>query len=150
MLPTSFHDVTSLMEVSPETWRSIVTAAGESARLTGSVLTHEELWHSLMASPPGQDLLDALEVIHELGTDRGRDLLSNAADDQQVQLGAVDDVPARELAARVWLQSRSDNSVAQVLVRARFSALESGRDRTYREFAGERAQKASGLDPQRV
>ena len=44
--------------------------------------------------------------IHELGTDRGRDLLSNAADDQQVPLGPVDDVPARELAARVWTAIR--------------------------------------------
>ncbi len=138
------------MEVSPQTWRAVVTASGESARLNGAALTHEDLWRSLTATSPRADLLDALEAIHELGTDQGRDLLSNAADDQQVQLGPVDDVPARELAARVWLESRSNNALAQVLVRARFSALEAGRDRTYREFVAERARGARTVDPQRV
>lgn len=150
MLPTSFHNVTSLMEVSLETWRAVITASGESARLGGAALTHEDLWQSLTTVSPGADLLDALEAIQELGTDQGRDLLSNAADDQQVQLGAVDDVPARELAARVWLQSRTDSGVAQVLVRARFSVLEAGRDRTYREFVGQRARRMRTLDQQLV
>src|SRR5882672_3497234 len=106
MLPTSFHDVTSLMEIDVETWRALIAAAGESARLNGAAPNHAALWQSLTATTPGADLLDALEAIHELGTDRGRDLLSNAADDQQVPLGPVDDVPARELAARVWTASR--------------------------------------------
>ena len=149
MLPTSFHDVTSLMEVSLETWRAVLASAGESGRFNGATLTYDLLWQSLTATPSGEDLLDALEVIQELGTDQGRDLLSNAADDQQVQLGAVDDVPARELAARVWSQSRTDEALARVLVRASVSALEAGRDRSYREFVGT-PTKGTRLDQQRV
>lgn len=150
MLPTSYHDVTSIMEVDPQTWSALLAAAGEAHRQNGVTLTHEELWQSLTTCDPGMDLLDALEVIQELGTDQGRDHLSNAADDQQVQLGAVDDIPARELAARVWTESRTNEAVAQVLVRARLSVLEAGRDRTYREFVGRPTRGASSIDPQRV
>jgi hypothetical protein len=149
MLPTSFHDVTSLMEIDVETWRALIAAAHESARLDGAVLNHDALWHSLTTTTPGPDLLDALEAIQELGTDQGRDLLSNAADDQQVPLGPIDDVPARELAARVWTASRTDEALAQVLVRARVSVVEAGRGRTYREFVG-RPTKLRTLDQQRV
>jgi hypothetical protein len=138
------------MEVSLDTWREVLTKSRESAHLGNADLTYEDLWRSLTAISPEPDLLDALEVIQELGTDQGRDLLLYAADDQQVQLGAVDDVPARELAARVWLRSRTDSDLAQVLVRARCSALEAGRDRIYREFVGERAHGARALEPQRV
>jgi hypothetical protein len=149
MLPTSFHDVTSLMEVSLETWRAVLASAGESGRFSGATLTHDLLWQSLTTTSCGEDLLDALEVIQELGTDQGRDLLCNAADDQQVRLGPVDDVPARELAARVWTASHTDKALAQVLVRARVSVVEAGRERTYREFVGT-PTKARTLDQQRV
>jgi hypothetical protein len=138
------------MEIDVSTWRALIAAAGEPARLNGTTLTHDDLWQSLTTVEPGPDLLDALEAIHELGTDQGRDLLSNAAADQQVQLDAVDDVPARELAARLWTQSRTNEALAQVLVRARVSALEAGRGRSYREFVGQPTKGARTLDLQRI
>lgn len=150
MLPTSFHEATAYREVSLDTWRAILATAGESARLNGTALSHELLWQSVATSPPGEELLDALEVIHELGTDTGRELFLSAAADQQVSLGAVDDEPARELAARIWLQSRSDSALAEVLVRARFSAYKTGHERTYREFVGSRPSAAGRLDQQRL
>jgi hypothetical protein len=149
MLPTSYHDVTALRELGLDTWSSILTAAGETARLDVAS-AYDLLWQSLTTNAPGRELLDALEVIHELGTDAGRDLLLNAADDRQVQLGAVDDEPARELAARVWIESRNNTALAEVLVRARVSAHEAGHVRTYREFVGERAHSARPLDQQRL
>jgi hypothetical protein len=149
MLPTSFHDVTALREVSLGTWKSIFTAAGDTSRLQAAS-TYELLWESLTTNSPGQVLFNAIEVLLELGTDDGRDLILNAADDRQVPLGAVDDEPARELAARVWLESRSNAALAEVLVRAQVSALEARHVRTYRECVGKRALSAKPLDRERL
>lgn len=149
MLPTSFHDVTALSEIGLDTWKKILSATGESARLNGS-LTYDQLWHSLTSDPPVGDLLDVLEVLHDLGTDTGRELLLNAADDQQVPLGSVDDEPARELATRIWLQSQTDSVMAEVLMRARFSVQGKVHSRTYREFVGPSTRAVGRFDQQRL
>lgn len=150
MLPTGFHDVTALMEVTTVTWRSVLNAAGESARLNGETLTHDRLWESFTSDAPGKELLDALEVIHELGTDAGRDLLEQAAADQRVQLGATHDEPVRELAARMWTQSRRNTALAEVLVRARVNSLEAAHARSYREFVGNSASASGAFDGKRL
>jgi hypothetical protein len=150
MLPTGFHDVTALMEVAPQTWRRVLDAAGEPARLSGEELTHDRLWQSLTNDAPGRELLDALEVIFELGTDAGMDLFHQAADDRQADLDASEDEPARELAARVWIESRSSTVFAEILVRARVNAHEAAHVRTYREFVGRRARPPGTLDRQRL
>lgn len=137
-LPTEFQDPRILMEVGLATWRDVIEAAGDSARLS-SVKTHDDLWRSLTESAPSRELFDALETIVELGTDEGRELLSQAAEDQQVHL-LNDDEPARELAARAWLESRSRTDVAGVLVRARAALREGPNRRTYREFVAKTSQ----------
>jgi hypothetical protein len=138
MLPASFHDSTAFMEVAPATWRAVLDAAGEPTRLIGDTLTPDRLLASLTAEPPGSELSDALEAIHELGSDAGRDQLQQASDDAQFSLGSIDDVPARELAAQVWVQSRSPNAetVATVLTRARMNSPALANLRQCREFAG--------------
>ena len=149
MLPTAFHDVTRLRELSIPTWHSILAAAGESGRIAAAT-SHDALWQSLTANPPGDALIDALEVVNELGTDPGRELLLNAADDRQAQLGAVDDEPAGELAARIWVQSRTSTPLAEVLMRARLGAYEASQVRPYREFVGERAVSGGSLDGEKI
>ncbi len=149
MLPTAFHEVTRLREISLETWRSILTAAGENGRVTAAS-SYDALWRSLTTDHPGDALIDALEVVNELGTDAGRELLLNAADDRQAQLGAVDDEPAGELAARIWVQSRTNTPLAEVLMRARLGAYEASHVRPYREFVGERAVSGASLDREKI
>lgn len=149
MLPTAFHDVTRIREIGLETWRSILTASGESDRVAAAS-SYDALWQSLTTDQPGDALVDALEVVNELGTDAGRELLLNAADDRQAQLGAVDDEPAGELAARIWVQSRTNTPLAEVLMRARLSAYEASHVRPYREFVGERAVSGGSLDREKI
>lgn len=149
MLPTGFHDVTALMEVAPSTWRRVLDSAGEVGRMAGDEMTHDGLWQSLTTDPPGQELLDALDVIVELGTDAGRDLLLQAADDQQLDLQANGE-PARELAARVWIQSRTATTFAEVLVRARVNPSQAGDARTYREFVGGNSARRGSVDRQEL
>ncbi len=138
VLPSSFHDLTAFMEVAPATWRAVLDIAGETHRLAGETLTQEELLASLTAEPPGPELRDALEAIHELGSDAGRELLQQAADDVQVSLGLIDEVPARELVARLWVESRTTDAMATLLTRARVNSPALSQERQCREFAGKR------------
>jgi hypothetical protein len=149
-LPTGCHDVTALMEVAPPMWRRVLDAAGEPTHLRDEELTHDGLWQSITNHLPGRELLDALDVIFELGTDAGRDLLQQAADDQQVNMGASEDEPARELAARVWVESRTSTKFAEVLLRARVGAHQATHARAYREFVGKSSRAAGKLDRERL
>jgi hypothetical protein len=151
MLPASFHDSTAFMEVASATWRAVLDAAGEPTRLIGETLTPEQLLASLQAEPPGGELSDALEAIHDLGSDTGRNQLQQASDDAQFALGSVDDVPARELAARVWVQSRGPDAevVATVLTRARMNSPALANLRQCREFAGKHVT-AGALDKEKL
>jgi len=152
MLPTAFHDVTALHEVDLSTWEKILEAAGESGRISHPAFTHEALWNSLVNDPPAESslLLDALEAILELGTENGRELLQQAAEDQQVDLQVSDAEPSQELAARVWITSQDSNPSSEVLRRARVHARETGHARNYREFAGKRALGKISFDRKRL
>lgn len=94
MLPTAFHDVTNLLVISIETWHSILTAAEENGRVAAAS-SHDALWQSLTTDHPGKTLFDALEVLNELGNDSGRELLQNAADDREIQLGELTGIPEK-------------------------------------------------------
>jgi hypothetical protein len=152
MLPTSFHDVTALLEVEASTWQRVLDLAGEHDRLKGQPFTHDGLWQSLASQSPADDspLLDALEIIHELGTDGGRDLIQQAAEDQQVDLQGSEDEPSRELAARIWIESRQNTRFAELLRRARVNAHEAGHARVYREFVGKKVLTKVSLDGKRL
>jgi hypothetical protein len=136
MLPASFLDQTIYTEVSSDTWRAVLDAAGENARLGGEVITPERLLKSLMDDMPGGELLAALEVVVEFGTESGREQFQQAADDAQVALGAIDDIPSRELVARIWVDSHTNTALALVLVRVRANFREAAQARPCREFAG--------------
>jgi hypothetical protein len=146
MLPASFHDQVAYTEVQAATWRLVFDTAGELARLNGMEITPDLLLQSLTSEAPGKELLDALEVIVELGTETGRELLQQAAADGQIPLGAIDDTPAREFAARTWIESRTNALTANVLVRARANSAEVAQTRPCREFAGKCATPGA-IDP---
>jgi hypothetical protein len=59
-----------------------------------------------LATPPTGLLEEAMQTIHALGTDEGRDLVQQAAKDQNIELNAHDEVPAMELAAQLWMHSQ--------------------------------------------
>ena len=149
MLPASFHDLTAIMQVAPKTWRTVLDTAGESERLQGETLTHEQLLASLHTHPPRDELLDALEAIDELGSELGREQLQQAADAFAVPLQDADDLPIRELVAQLWVRSRSNAAVANALTHARFNASGRAKTRPSREFWGKRAG-AGGVDRERL
>lgn len=149
-IPINLQDAVVLAEVSETTWREVLNSANEPGRLTGEVVTYDRLRSSFQADHPGDELFDAIETIFELGTDTGRDLILQAADDQQVTLDQLADVPAREFSARIWIQSRSSIPLKAVLARARINVFEIGQNRTYREFAQKNGDRLPAFDKDKM
>lgn len=146
MLPTEFRNLARFMEIPHELWREVLDAAGDRARLADSVFTPHQLLDALSSGPVGDKLLGALEVIFELGTDAGRELLLNTADEHLVSIGEVEHIPASELAARLWIRSLGDVPLHEVLSRALVNALGAEHLRTQREFVGKTAKSTRRLE----
>src|SRR5260221_14358954 len=100
----SYLDPTVWMELRPAMWKDILILTGERSRLVAEEFDVDAFWRSVNANPPTEHLADALQSIHQLGTDEGRELIIQAAIDQNLQLSVSDDVPARELAADLWIR----------------------------------------------
>ena len=149
-LPINLQDATAFLEVNSETWRAVLDAAGEDSRLRGEVVTWDRLRASLADVPLSGDLSDALETILELGTDQGRNIIVEAAEDSQTSLVSLADLPARELVARLWVASRSTPSLQTLLARARINTYEVGQNRHYREFAAKNGNVLPDFDKDKM
>lgn len=136
MLPVEFHDLAAVMEISPETWRRIFELA-EPNRSLSSLPAHSEILEILTKEALKDELLEALEIVVELGTETGRDTVNQAAQDLGLNLDTNPDMPAREFIAKTWIISASDRTVRSVLVRARLHPRDSNSRRHYREYVGE-------------
>ena len=73
MLSAAFLEPTAWMEIKGETWKELLALTGEDARLLNSEFEFTHFWESLSASPPDGRLAEALEIVHTLGSDEGRD-----------------------------------------------------------------------------
>lgn len=149
MLSATFLNPTTWLEVQGRTWEQLLSLACETGRLVNGKFEFDPFWQSLSATPPADLLEEAMQAIHALGTDEGRDLIRQAANDHNVELDIPDDVPARELAARLWMQSQTNASLAAILVLAKAGVSESSDIRTYREYLGDGPLKRA-LDKDRL
>lgn len=145
-LPTALQDVSQWMQVSLETWATLLKGTGEAGRFTQNRLDHESLVASFAANCPNEETFEAIETIFELGSDEGRNRILQAAEDQQVDLSTNDDESTPELVARLCLKSQTDQSVANVLTLALVNVREAIHPRTQREFAGPQARPAQHLN----
>lgn len=139
MLPTSL-DPTVWMELPPSSWDEILKLTGEHERLSGRPFDAPQLWESLQAKKPNVHLEDALKSIHHLGTDEGRELIAQAAQDQNLELPLPDDVPSRKLAADLWVRSRrpGEEPLARVLFLANVLAEQVTQPRSSFDYVGSR------------
>lgn len=151
MLPTSLQDPTMLMEVSEATWRKVFDAAGETQRLADQAFKYLDIESSLTSQPPGADLFNALELIHDLGTDDGRTHIEQVAQDQPVTLPvSPDETAAREFVAQLWIIGKSDPAIAELLLRSQLTQRPPDSSRTYREFVGAGSAPEAVIDKEQL
>jgi hypothetical protein len=148
-LPLAYLDGAVIEEVPIDVWRDVFEATGwpESLASKHSSFGHEDVLRALGQDNPSDNLLQALETLHTLGTETGREAILSAMNDRRVPL---DTLPAdrgeREFALRLYLAQRRNASLADVFARAQTHVQEGSDQRRYNEFMGKEARSVTNLD----
>lgn len=136
----AFTDLSVIEEVSLPLWCELFDAVGwvESLRGRGDSMTHDEIVSALQQDTLSNELLQALETLHDLGTPEGRDAISMLLVDRQVSPTVLPQgLGERELALRLFLAQRTDGALAEVFSRAQVR-LQEGNNRRFNDFVGKK------------
>ena len=132
----AFTDLSVIEEVSLPLWRELFDAVGwlESLRAKADSMTHDEIVDALQQDTPSDELLQALEALHNLGTSAGREAISMFLADRQVASTVLPQgLGECELALRLFLAQRTDGAFAEVFSRAQVQ-LQEGNHRRFNDF----------------
>ncbi|MEJ0086409.1 MAG: hypothetical protein WDO72_12035 [Pseudomonadota bacterium] len=139
------------MEVEVATWRALLDANGEQARLSGKAFSHQELIASLVAGDIAPEFYSALEIVQELGTDDGRAHIQQLANEQSISLPvSASDLPAREFAAQLILRRAGEQKINELLQVAQLSLRSVESPRKYREYVGKTTPTEAKLNAQKL
>ena len=147
-LPLAYLDAVAIEEVPIDVWKEVFDVVGwpPSLASTRESFVYEDVLHAFEQDEPTDNLLQALEALHTLGTEAGREAIMSAMQDRRVPVGALPaDKGEREFALRFYLAQRDDASLADVFIRAQIHVQEGGDQRRYNEFMGKDARRIKGL-----
>lgn len=151
-LPLAHLDAVVIEEVPLELWRELFETVGwpQSLHDKKDSFSYEDVLQSFEKGESNDELIQALETLHELGSEGGREAIVAVMNERHV---ALDMLPAgisdREFALRLYLGNLSDASLADVFARAHTQIQESGERRRYHEFMGLEPRGIRGLDAKR-
>jgi len=146
-LPLAFSDRAAIEEVSIDLWIDVFDAVGWPSSLAGKrdVLAYDDIVSGLPNDELSDPLLQALEALHSLGSEEGREAIVTAMQDR-----AADILPAgngdRAFALQFFVAQRKDASLADVFARAQIEVQERGSQRRYNEFMGKEARSIKNLN----
>ena len=151
-LPLIFLDAVAIEEVPIALWRQAFDVLGwpTSLRDKANTFTHHDVQVAIPNDDLSDDFLQALETLHMLGTEDGREAIMSVMSERGAQLpGLPDDSSERELALRLYLAQRTDASMADVFARAQTHVQEEGDRRRYNEFVAKEPRLLRNLDRHR-
>ncbi|MDP8983020.1 MAG: hypothetical protein M3O35_20785 [Acidobacteriota bacterium] len=146
-LPLAYLDAAVIEEVPIELWRDVFDATGWPQSLAGKreSFSHDEVLLALQQDA-SDNQLQAIETLHTLGTEGGREAIVAAMNDRRVPADALPvNAGEREFALRLYLAQRGDASMADVFARAQIQVQEGGEQRRYNEFMGKEARRVKNL-----
>lgn len=147
-LPLAYFDAAVVEEVPIDLWRQLFNAVGWPATLAARQqdFAHADVLAAFEQDAPSDELLQALETLHVLGTEGGCEAIMAAMKDRRVSRDVLPvDVSERELALHLFLAQRDDASLADVFARAQTQAQERGGHRCCHEFLGLAAREVTNL-----
>lgn len=136
-LPLIFLDAAAIEEVPLELWRESFDALGWPASLRDKQtnFTHGDVADAFRKDDLTDNLVHALEILHTLGTEAGREAITSVMSERNIHLHVLPNgASERELAIRLYLAQRSHAAMADVLARAQAQVQEAGDRRRYSEF----------------
>jgi hypothetical protein len=119
-LPLVYLDAAAIEEVQIDVWKGVFDAVGWPSSLESmrDSFGHQNIRDAFQKDTPTDGLLQALEALHTLGTEAGREAILSAIQDQNVA-GAV--LPTgkgeREFALQFYIAQRANASLADAFVR---------------------------------
>jgi len=150
-IPPSFRKPTVVRELALNTWMSVFEKAGEIENLGSENLSYDSIAKFLCKNQHvSNQFISALKAVYELGDNIGRNLIEKASIDVGLALKASDDESDRELAARIWLQSRTNKQYLDVLIRAQVNFAYSRKTKCIREYVGESSFSVDTLDGDKI
>ena len=147
-----YLDASAIEEVPLTLWKEVFEAFGWPTSVAGKwpSFTHEDVQLAFRNDNLTDNLLQALEVLHTLGTEAGREAITSVMTERRVQLHELPDgASERELAIQLYLAQRSNASLADVFARVQTQVQESGDRRRYNEFVGKEPRAISDLKGRR-
>ena len=152
-LPLAHLDASVIEEVPLVLWRKVFEAVGWPASVAGKKgrFTHSDVLEAFERDEPTDDLLLALEALHSLGTEAGRDAIFAAMSDRHVLPQALPTGSGeREFAIHLFLAQRTNAALAEVFARAQAEVEEGADQRRYNEFMGKGARVVANLRAREV
>jgi hypothetical protein len=147
-LPLAHLDSAVIEEVAIDVWKEVFEATGWPASLATkqSSFGHEDIVSALHQDDLSDELLHALETLHGLGTEAGRDAIVSAMNDRSMPLDTLpQNTGEREFSLRFYLAQRKDVSLVDVFARAQIQMQEAGDQRRYNDFVGKDARSVTSL-----
>jgi hypothetical protein len=147
-LPLAYLDAVVVEEVPIDLWRRLFDAVGWPTTLAArrENFRHQDVLVAFEQDTPSDELLQALETLHVLGTPAGGEAIGAAMQDRNVPGDMLPpDASDRELALYLFLAQREDASLADVFARAQTQAHERGGHRCYHEFMGRAARVVANV-----
>ena len=151
-LPLSYLDASAIEEVPVALWRAVFDELGWPSSLGNkrATFTHEDVQEAIRNDDLTDNILHALETLHTLGTDAGREAITSIMRERRIELLQLQDgASERELSVRLYLAQRSDPSLSDVLARAQAQIQETGDRRRYNEFLAMKPRLVRNLNDKR-
>ncbi len=150
-IPSSLRKPTVVRELSLNTWKVVFEESGEAENLGVESFTHDSIVKFLSKNQyVSNQLISALKAIFDLGDNNGRNLIEQSSINVGLVLVVSDDEPDRELAARVWLQSRTNKQYLDVLIGAQVNFEYSRKTKCIREYFGISSFQMSAIDEEKI
>lgn len=150
-LPLAYLDTAVIEEVQISVWKEVFDVTGWPSALASKrdSFAHEDILPALQDNP-SDDLLQALETLHNLGTEVGREAIVLAMNNRHIPVTSLPpNASEREFALRLYLAQRSNASMADVFARAQIQVQEAGEHRRYNEFMGKDSRSVTNLEKAR-
>jgi hypothetical protein len=147
-LSLDFLDASAIEEVPVTLWREVFDALGWPASLEGKreTFTHADVAEAIRRDDLSDFLVHALEILHTLGTEKGREAIVGVMEERRVRLKTLPEgASERELAMHLYLGHRNDASLADVLARAQIEAQDGGDQCRYNEFLGAEPRRVNDV-----
>jgi len=133
----TLRDLVPIEEVPVDTWIDVFERIGYPSPLSRTTVSHETLENAVDEGRLSRELTELLQILHELGTSPGVDLLYRHAADAGID---TDRWPIglgpRELVAHVWLHARDSRKLAEAIQLTRMTFFERSAPEVFRDFVG--------------